>query len=109
MTANYQVLPAADRDLDDQAGYLASQAGLETVLRFYDAAGITFGKLAGMPGIGERWPSANPRLAGLRIWRIEGFEKHVIFYRSAEGGIDIVRVIHAARDLGAVLESESSE
>jgi len=104
MTAQYRVLPAADRDLDDQAAYLASQASLETALRFYDAASITFGKLAGMPGLGERWPSANPRLAGLRSWRIEGFEKYPIFYRPADDGIDIVRVIHAARDVGTVLD-----
>jgi len=105
MTAHYRVLPAADRDLDDQAAYLATQASLDTALRFYDAASFTFAKLAGMPGIGERWPSANPRLAGLRVWRIEHFEKHLIFYRPVDDGIEIVRIIHAARDLESVLES----
>jgi ParE toxin of type II toxin-antitoxin system, parDE len=49
MTAHYRILPAADRDLDDQAAYLASQASLETALRFYDAASSTFAKLADMP------------------------------------------------------------
>jgi toxin ParE1/3/4 len=76
MTAQYRVLPAADRDLDDQAAYLAAQASLDQALRFYDAASATFAKLASMPGIGERWPSTNPRLAGLRVGWIEGFEKH---------------------------------
>ena len=37
-----------------------------------------------MPGIGEPWQSANPRLAGLRVCRVEGFEKHLIFYRPAD-------------------------
>jgi toxin ParE1/3/4 len=106
MTAQYRVLPAADRDLDDQAAYLATQASLETALRFYDAASSTFANLAGMPGIGERWQSANPRLAALRVWRIAGFEKHLIFYRPADDGIDIVRIIHAARDIDSVLEGE---
>jgi toxin ParE1/3/4 len=105
MTGRYHVLPAADRDLDDQAAYLATEASLEVSLRFYDAASITFGKIASMSGIGERWPSANPRLAGLRVWRIEGFEKHLIFYRAADNGIEIIRVIHAARDIDHVLES----
>jgi toxin ParE1/3/4 len=106
MNGHYHVLPAADRDLDDQAAYLAVEANLETALRFYDAASITFGKLANIPGIGERWPSANPRLAGLRVWRIEGFEKHLIFYRAADDGIEIVRILHGARDIDAVLETE---
>jgi plasmid stabilization system protein ParE len=38
MTGHYRVLPAADRDLDDQAAYLATQASLDIALRFYDAA-----------------------------------------------------------------------
>jgi toxin ParE1/3/4 len=105
MTRLYHVLPAADRDLDEQAAYLADEASLETALRFYDAASVTFGKIASMPGIGERWPSTNPRLAGLRVWRIEGFEKHLIFYRVTDDGIEIIRVIHAARDIDHVLES----
>jgi toxin ParE1/3/4 len=79
MTGRYDVLPAADRDLDDQAAYLATKANLETALRFYDAACVTFGKIASMPGMGEQWQSTHPRLSGLRVWRIEGFERHVIF------------------------------
>ena len=108
MTRYYHVLPAADRDLDDQAAYLATQASLETVLRFYDAASITFGKIASMPGIGEQWPSANPRLAGLRVWRIAGFEKHLIFYRPTGDGIEIIRVLHRARDIDSILANESA-
>ena len=106
MTPQYRVLPAADRDLDGQAGYLLEEAGLETALRFYDAAAATFEKLARMPGLGERRASPNPRLAGLRVWRIEGFPNHLIFYRPLADGIEIVRVLHAARDIDRVLESE---
>jgi putative addiction module CopG family antidote len=103
------VLPAADRDLDDQAAHLAAEASLETALRFYDAAGATFGKIASMPGVGERWQSANPRLTELRIWRVEGFDKHLIFYRSTADGIDIIRVLHGARDVDRVLEAGRSD
>ena len=104
--ATLTVLPAADRDLEDQAAYLGEQAGLETALRFYDAAAASFGQIAGMPGIGERWRSTNPRLAGLRVWRVEHFEKHMIFYRPADDGVEIVRIIHGARDVASVLESD---
>jgi toxin ParE1/3/4 len=65
MTPQYHVLPSADRDLDAQAGYLMQEAGLETALRFYDAAATTFKRLARMPALGERHQSTNPRLAGL--------------------------------------------
>ena len=46
MTPLYHVLPAADRDLDDQAAYLATEASLETALRFYDDASSTFARIA---------------------------------------------------------------
>jgi toxin ParE1/3/4 len=105
MSAHYRILPAADRDLDDQAAYLTSEASLEAALRFYDAASSTFAKLADMAGIGERWPSTNPRLTDIRVWRIDHFDKHLIFYRPVDDGIEIVRIIHAARDIDAVLES----
>jgi toxin ParE1/3/4 len=105
MTGQYHVLPAADRDLDEQAAYLATEASLDTALRFYDAASITFGTIANMPGMGEQWPSAHPRLAGLRVWRIKGFERHLIFYCAADDCIEIVRVLHGARDIDAVLET----
>jgi plasmid stabilization system protein ParE len=45
-------------------------------------------------------------LAGLRIWRVDGFPDHLIFYRPIEGGIEIIRILPAARDIDAVLESE---
>jgi toxin ParE1/3/4 len=92
--------------LDEQAGYLAREASLETALRFYDAAAATFEKLARMPGIGERRDSTKPRLAELRVWRVEGFEKHLILYRLSGTGIDIVRVFHGARDIDRVLDSD---
>ena len=59
--------------------------------------------------MGERWESANPRLAGLRVWRIEGFPKYLIFYRLVTGGIEIVRVLHGARDIDRVLESDNPD
>jgi toxin ParE1/3/4 len=105
MTRRYHGLPAADQDLDDQAAYLVAEASLEIALRCHDAANINFGKIASTPGIGERWPSSSPRLTGMRICRIEGFEKHLIFYRAVDNEIEIVRVIHGARDIDRLLES----
>jgi toxin ParE1/3/4 len=105
VTPQYRVLPSADRDLDDLAGYLAHEAGLETALRFYDAANTTFGKIARSPGMGEPRESSNPRLGGLRVSRIEGFENHLIFYLPADGGIDVVRIFHGARDIDRWLET----
>lgn len=64
----------------------------------------TCARLAITPGIGEPWPSADPRLAGLRVGRIEGFENHLIFYRNDRPGIEIVRVLHGSRDIEGVFQ-----
>jgi len=62
MTPRVRVLPAADRDIDGQAGYLMQEASLETALRFYDAAAATFENLSRMPAMGEQRETSNPRL-----------------------------------------------
>ncbi|MEX1025024.1 MAG: type II toxin-antitoxin system RelE/ParE family toxin [Planctomycetota bacterium] len=43
-------------------------------------------------------------LAGLRSFPVKGFDKHLIFYRSTEHGIEVLRVLHGARDLGTIFE-----
>jgi toxin ParE1/3/4 len=48
----------------------------------------------------------NPRLAGLRVGRVEGFEKHLIFYRPGDDGVEIIRVLHGARDIDSVLDED---
>lgn len=107
MTPRFSVLPAADRDLDDQAAYLAQEASLEVALRYYDAAAETFTFLARNPGVGALRESKDPAFVGIRVWRVNGFDKHLVFYRAVEDGIEIVRVLHGHRDLDSILGPES--
>jgi toxin ParE1/3/4 len=95
--------PAADRDLDDQFDYIARDS-LEVALRLLTAADRTFEELARMPRMGAPKEFRNPRLAGVRQWRICGFDSHLIFYREVEDGIEVLRVLHAARDIEHILE-----
>jgi hypothetical protein len=44
----------------------------------------------------------DPVLAGILMLPVEGFEKHLVFYRPVPEGIELVRVYHAARDIDAV-------
>jgi toxin ParE1/3/4 len=52
-----------------------------------------------MPEAGGVCELRAPAAAGLRMWPIRGFEKHVIFYRPTPTGVEIVRVLHGARNL----------
>ena len=64
---------------------------------FLLAAYDTFEFLALNPGIGRcRGDLGFPEV---RSWRVQGYRKHLIFYREIPGGIQVWRVIHGAQDL----------
>ncbi len=76
-------------------------------LRFLDAAEASFEHLAAMPELGVARDYRDPRLSGVRMWPIGRFENYLIFYRPAARGVEIVRVLHAKRDIGAVFNSRT--
>ena len=109
MSGRYVIRPKADRDLDDQAYYLATEASPAVGHRFLLAAHETFGLLAANPNIGWHARLKHVELATLRVFRITGFEKILIFYRPHGNGVEILRVVHASRNLQVVLRREGVE
>jgi len=71
--------------------------------RFLAAFAADIKRLAFMPNIGALRDFQNPKLAGLRSWPISGFENYLIFYRPTSTEVQILRVIHGARDLERAL------
>ena len=66
MSARYTVKPKADRDLDDNADYLAREANLDIALTFLSASYETFALLADNPQMGWTSRMKNPALKSLR-------------------------------------------
>jgi len=62
-----------------------------------------------MPGIGEPYQVANPQRVGLRCAHVRRFKNYLIYYRPIPGGIDVIRVLHAARDIRDILEAEETD
>jgi len=54
--------------------------------------------LASMPEMGRRRPDLAPRLRSLPVGN------YIIFYRPLPSGIEVIRVLHGARDLPALFE-----
>jgi toxin ParE1/3/4 len=98
------IQPAAARDLAEQADYLAERS-LDAAMRYSHAVAETFRHLAAMPTLGTVREFHNPALSGVRMWRIRGFRNYLIFYRAIPDGIEVLRVLHAARDINAILDS----
>jgi toxin ParE1/3/4 len=96
--------PRAKSDLVEHYSYIARDkvAPAERFLRVAEAA---FELLARMPTIGTAWESPDPRLAGMRVYPLpRGFRNYLVFYRSIPDGVEILTVLHGARDLGAALD-----
>jgi toxin ParE1/3/4 len=98
--------PRARRDVLEQAIYLGEEATEEVALRFVDAVDAALRRLADTPEVGRLRELRSPRLAGLRSWPVPGFPKHLIFYRVDDDLVEVVRVIHGARDLAIALEDK---
>lgn len=103
MKSQIIIAPKADRDLDEQFFYIARD-NREAAMRFLRAAEATFERLAAMPELGELQAFRQPSLAEVRVWRVGGFENYLVFYRPIERGVEIVRVLHGARDIPAALD-----
>jgi toxin ParE1/3/4 len=98
--------PRARQDLLEHFIYIGENASVEDAERFLKAAEAAFERLAMRPEMGARRDYRKPSLAGLRMWPITGFEKYLVFYRPTDQGIDVIRVLHGARDLKRLFEEE---
>ena len=94
-----------ERDLAGLADYVG-RTNADAGLRFLAAAEKELRRLAEMPGLGSIWESDNPRLEGIRVSRIRRFKNYLIFYRALDDGIEVVRVLHGARDIERFLAME---
>jgi toxin ParE1/3/4 len=97
--------PQARQDIIDLADYL-DQISQNLADRFLDGVEQTITSLEGMPGMGAPLHLNNPGLQGLRHHPVQGFPNHVIFYLPTDDGIDVVRILHGARDVVNILEAE---
>jgi len=72
---------------------------LDAADRFLEAAYGTFQELARMPGMGRTRNFPQARLHNLRSFRIKDFENYLIFYSPIQDGIEVLHIVHGARDL----------
>jgi len=91
--------PEAHADIEESAVFIGDDAP-DVALRFLDAVEATVRRVAKNPAIGAGRDFARSELTGLRFFAVKGFTKYLIFYRPIPNGIEVVRVLHGARDLG---------
>jgi toxin ParE1/3/4 len=93
--ARIQETPTSRNDVVDILKYLRarSRRGALGVLR---AIHITFQFLAENPGAGQ---AREELAANLRSFPVNRYRHYLVFYRPLRDGIQVIRVLHGARDL----------
>src|SRR5690242_17262097 len=94
------IRPRADTEIDALADYIAND-NPEAAARFLDAVQKTLDLLSEHPGIGSRRYAHLPLLEGLRVVGVTDFKNHLVFYLERPSYIDVLRVLHSARDIPA--------
>lgn len=92
-------------ELVNLSAYLAEE-NEEIAQTFLNACDVTFQFLAMNPFLGSIREFEKAELSGVRMWRIKGFEKYLIFYVPTEWGVRILHVLHSATDYNRAFEDE---
>ena len=92
---------AAEHDLLEHARYL-QEKNVQVAIAFLDAFDAAIDLIGRSPGIGGTCHFRNPLIDGIRVWPITGFKNYLIFYRILPDEVEVVRVIHGARDLASI-------
>ena len=87
----------AQEDVDIIARYIAGD-NQDAAERFFIALDGLCELLMGTPEIGSARIFQSPRLHSVRTIPLNKFEKYLVFYRLRGDDIEIIRVIHGARD-----------
>jgi toxin ParE1/3/4 len=90
--AEYRLTPAAERDLEAIWIYTAQRWGAEQADRYIDHLTVAFAELA-------QSPKAAPACDHIRPgYRRRSVEQHMIYFRIANYGIAVVRILHDRMD-----------
>lgn len=97
--------PAARDDLDAIHSHIAAD-NPEAADRVLDSAFDTFGLLIQNPELGRVRTFSGPRLQGLRSIGVRAYPNYVIFYRVRQTAVEVVRVLHGARNFDDLFGGE---
>jgi toxin ParE1/3/4 len=108
MKKGFVFLEKAEADLEEIVRYIAldnPQAGEAFRGTLQGACEM----LADLPEMGSARNFDNTELEGLRMLPVPKFKKYLIFYRPTSEGTEIVRVLHAARDISSIFGERVAE
>jgi toxin ParE1/3/4 len=99
-----RVIPSnrANLEIVEAADHYALEGGERLAERFIDALRAAFDTVAKHPGIGSPRYAHELGMEGLRCWKLTTFP-YLVLYVEREDRIEVMRVLHGARDIPATL------
>jgi toxin ParE1/3/4 len=99
MKRSYVIWPRVADDLTEHFAFIARDK-VAPAQRLLEVAQESFELLAEQPSIGLPWNSKRPHLHGIHFYPMPSpYRSYIVFYRVLEERIEIVAVLHGARDL----------
>ena len=98
----------ARRELEDIAVYIGRRRP-SAARPFLAAARKTYDTVAARPAVVSNWKPEDPRFEGLRYFPITRYPTYVIFYRPLPDGVEVLHVLHGARDLEGIVEAAAED
>jgi toxin ParE1/3/4 len=99
----------ATQDLRQQANYILSNGNVTAAEQFLELTEATFDRILSTPRIGKQVSFVLDSMGEVRQWQIKDFHDYLVFYRVQEDRIEILRVLHGARDLANILSTLDEE
>jgi toxin ParE1/3/4 len=81
-----------------------AEDNVDAAERLMDATEMAIHRLSDMPGVGVAREIGSSRRSDLHSWPVPGFPNYLIFYRFSEDEVEIVRVLHGARDIDSIFD-----
>lgn len=93
--------PRARNDFEDILKYIG-KSDPESALEFVNRLESICKRIARLPGLGRKRDDLGP---GIRAFPVD---RYIIFYKALDFEVEIVRVLHGARDIESVFGDERS-
>ena len=101
--AELRLTRVAASDIQEQADWYEQRSDCALARRWENKVTAALIRIEKNPRSGARCGFRAEELQSVRRMPIAGFPKHLIFYRTEEREIRVLRVIHGARDLESLL------
>jgi toxin ParE1/3/4 len=100
---NVTFSPAAEQDLSDILEFIAKD-NKRAADRVANEVFVTLDVLCVNPEAGKVRQFKSPQLSGIHSYVLKQFHNYIVFYRLCAGNLEVIRLLHGARDFETLFE-----